>query len=144
MKNTNLLLVVFLLFFTPGFAQSVNTEQFILDLSRKKFNWMVSLQSDSLAAILDDQLVYIHSNGWAQSKKEVLEDFIRGKLSYQSIEVVESSMRLFDKTAIVNGKGTFTGVVSGISFSLNLLYTEVYTRKGNDWLLASRHANKMP
>jgi hypothetical protein len=144
MKNANLLLIVFLLFSSSSFAQPVKTEELILDLSRKKFNWMVSLQSDSLAAILDDQLVYIHSNGWAQSKKEVLADFISGKLSYQSIEVVESSMRLFDKTAIVTGKGKFAGVVSGISFSMNLLYTEVYIRKGNNWLLASRHANKMP
>ncbi len=144
MKNAILLLIVFLLFSSSAIAQSVKTEELILDLSRKKFNWMVSLQSDSLAAILDDQLVYIHSNGWAQSKKEVLADFISRKLSYQSIEVVESSLRLFDKTAIVNGKGKFTGVVSGISFTMNLLYTEVYIRKGNDWLLASRHANKMP
>ncbi len=143
MKNANLLFIVFLLFSLPAFAQLVKNEELILDLSRKKFNWMVSLQTDSLATILDDQLVYIHSNGWAQSKKEVLVDFISGKLSYQSIEVVESSISLFDKTAIVIGKGKFTGAVSGISFSMNLLYTEVYIRKGYHWLLASRHANKM-
>lgn len=144
MKNNILLLVVFLLFSTSGFAQAVKTEQLILDLSRKKFDWMVSLRTDSLESILDDQLMYIHSNGWAQSKNEVLKDFTSGKLSYQSIEVVESSVRIFDKTAIVIGKGKFSGVVSGISFSMNLLYTEVYLRIGTDWLLASRHANKMP
>ena len=36
-------------------------EQFILDLSKKKFDWLINKQYDSLTALLDDKVQYIHS-----------------------------------------------------------------------------------
>ncbi len=99
---------------------------------------------DSLELLLDDQVKYIHSNGWAQSKKEVVDDFASGKLSYQKIEVTESAISLYDKTCIVTGKGKFSGTVNNNAFAMELSYTEVYVNMNDRWLLASRHANRMP
>lgn len=144
MKKNILLLYIFAQLTLSGFAQSEKTEQHILDLSKKKFDWMINKRYDSLEILLDDQLKYIHSNGWAQSKKEMMEDFTRGKLSYQQVEVTESSVRLYDHTAIVTGKGKFAGALSNNQFAMELAYTEVYILKMKRWLLASRHANKMP
>ena len=143
MKNNNVLLIVFTLATLSGFAQS-KSEQLVLDLSKKKFDWMLNKQYDSLELLLDDQVKYIHSNGWAQSKKEVIDDFASGKLSYQKIEVTESTVRLYDKTAIVTGKGKFAGTVNNNAFAMELSYTEIYIYNKDRWLLASRHANRMP
>ncbi len=143
MKNNNVLLIVFTLATLSGFAQS-KSEQLVLDLSKKKFDWMLNKQYDSLELLLDDQVKYIHSNGWMQSKKEVVDDFASGKLTYQKIEVVESTVRLYDQTAIVTGRGKFSGAVNNNTFAMELFYTEVYVNKKNRWLLASRHANRMP
>jgi hypothetical protein len=127
-----------------GLAQSIVTEQSILTLSKKKFDWMVSKNIDSLKSVLDDRLKYVHSNGWTQSKQEVLDDFISGKLDYQKIEITEASARVYDNTVIVIGKGKFSGQVSKNPFALDLLYTEVYIREIGRWLLASRHSSKLP
>lgn len=143
MKKNNTLLIVFALAALSGFAQS-KTEQVLLDLSKKKFDWMVNKKYDSLELLLDEQLKYIHSNGWIQSKKEVIDDCTSGKIVYQKIEVTESTVRVYDKAAIVTGKGKFSGVNSNNPFALELTYTEVYIKNRNRWLLASRHANRMP
>ena len=84
MKEKSVLLLVFLLVVLSGFAQS-KTEQLVLDLSKKKFDWLINKQYDSLGFLMDDQLKYIHSNGWVQSKKEVIDDSKSGKLTYQKI-----------------------------------------------------------
>ena len=143
MKKNSVLIIVFTLTALSGLAQS-KTEQLVLDLSKKKFDWMVNKRYDSLELLLDDQVKYIHSNGWAQSKKEVVDDFASGKLSYQKIEVTESAISLYDKTCIVTGKGKFSGTVNNNAFAMELSYTEVYVNMNDRWLLASRHANRMP
>jgi predicted RNA-binding protein with PUA domain len=143
MKKSILLLFVFASVTISGLAQA-KPEQLVLDLSKKKFDWLINKQYDSLELLLDDQLKYIHSNGWVQSKKEVFEDSRSGKLVYQKIEITESAVRRYDNTAIVTGKGKFSGIGNGNSFAMELAYTEVYVKSNNRWRLASRHANRMP
>jgi predicted RNA-binding protein with PUA domain len=142
MKKIGVLLIGFAMG-ASCLAQS-KVEQVVSALSKKKFEWMVNKKYDSLQLILDDQLKYIHSNGWVQSRTEVIEDGKSGKLVYEKIEVTESAVRLYDNTAIVTGKGKFSGIGNHNSFAMELMYTEVYIKNKNRWLLASRHANKMP
>ncbi|MBX2967308.1 MAG: nuclear transport factor 2 family protein [Cyclobacteriaceae bacterium] len=134
-------LIVFNLSHT--FAQS-KEEQTVFNLSKKKFNWQVNKQLDSLDAILDERALYIHSNGWAETKQEALDNLQSGKLVYKNIEIKEANVRLYSGTAIVTGKGSFSGTVNGTDFDIELSYTEVYVQKKNKWLLVSRHANRMP
>jgi hypothetical protein len=134
-------LVFFSVVFTFGQAKE---ERFVLDLCKQKFQWMIHGRVDSLEGVLDDRLKFIHSTGWTQTKRELLSDVKTGKLNYQSIAVGEMEVRLYGTTAIVTGMGTFSGTNTGESFVVNLLFTEVYVLKNKVWLLASRHANKMP
>jgi hypothetical protein len=119
-------------------------EQAILDLSKKKFDWLTVKQSDSLASMLDDRVQYIHSNGWIQNKNEVIEDLRSGKLNYTKVTIQEAAAQIFHTSAIVTGLGIFDGITDGKPFSLHLRYTEVYIKSGSHWKLVLRHANKMP
>lgn len=138
-----LLILSFLLTLTQAVGQSTE-EREVVQLSRKKFGWLIRLQADSLSRILDEKVQYIHSNGWVQSKKEVLEDMRSGKLVYQRVTVKEDQVRVYGKTAIVTGLGTFEGINSGTAFKLDLRYTEVYLATPSGWMLLSRHSNRMP
>ena len=135
-----------LLFFLTAvfsFGQT-REEHLVLDLCNQKFQWMIHHRVDSLEAVLDDRLKFIHSTGWIQTKQELLTDVKSGKLNYQSIEVSDMEVRVYGPAAIVTGKGTFSGTNTGEPFVVKLLFTEVYILKNKNWLLASRHANKMP
>ena len=119
-------------------------EQFILELSKKKFDWLIGKNYDSLSILLDDKIQYIHSNGWIQNKGEILGDLRTGKLVYKGVTIKESTARLYATTALATGLGTFEGVTDGKPFLMDLRYTEVYIKSNNHWRLVSRHSNKMP
>lgn len=119
-------------------------EQQILDLSKKKFDWMIHKNVDSLALVLDKDLRYVHSNGWSETKQEVLDDLLSGKLNYVAVDIHAAQVRLYEQTAIVDGTGKFQVTMNGNPLTIELGYTEVYVKRQGKWLLASRHANRMP
>jgi hypothetical protein len=122
----------------PAEAEKVNR------LHRQKFQWLINKNYDSLNQVLQDQVQYIHSSGWVQSKAEVVDDLKSGRLVYSTVHVAESSVRMFQNTAIVTGKGTFTGLMPDQSqFNINLLYTEVYVKEKKQWKLVNRQAVRL-
>lgn len=125
-------------------AKAQSNEQAVLDLSKKKFGWMIRMKYDSLQAALDDRLMFVHSNGWVENKQEFIQDVKSGKLRYTNIQVIEATARVYPSTAIVTGKGKFQVTLEGNNLELTLSYTEVYIQKEGKWLLASRHANRVP
>lgn len=137
-------IVVGLLFSAgPSFSQSTEEQQ-VLDLSRRKFDWLTQGTVDSLEALLDERVEYVHSNGWVQTRADVLNDMKSRKLVYQRVTIKEASARRYGQAAVVTGLGTFEGVNSGAAFKLDLRYTEVYVLSGTRWKLVSRHSNRMP
>ncbi len=145
MNRKLFLLVAWLIQCGASYAQTVSREeQLVLDLSRKKFDWLISKQYDSLNNFMDDRIQYIHSNGWTQGKKEIIEDLKSGKLNYQKVTLKETKIRIYGESAVVTGLGTFEGITDGKPFAMDLRFTEVYIKSGTHWKLASRHANRMP
>ena len=136
---------LYLLLIVPSLSFSQEkVEKHILHLSDKKFTWLINKQLDSLENLLDDNLMYIHSNGWIETKQEVLDNLRLGKLVYTGVKIEDAQVRMYKGAALVTGKGRFSGVNNGNAFDLNLLYTEVYVLNKKKWKLASRHANRMP
>ncbi len=126
------------------FAQAdAAAEARVLQLHHDKFRWMTMAQLDSLGLVLDDRVRYIHSNGWVESRTEVLENLRSKKLSYQAVTVEEAQARAYEKSVVVVGKGKFQVALDGKPLEINLLYTEVYVRHKKRWKLVSRHACKI-
>ncbi len=140
-------LVIVIFISEISLAQKANqesaTEKFVLKLHEKKFGWMVRKQLDSLTEILDERILYVHSNGWVETKKEIIEDIKQGKLTMNSVTVTKASARVYKGAVIINGQGKFDVIVDGRPVTLDLLYTEVYVKKEKGWLLVSRHANRI-
>ncbi|HMV09088.1 MAG TPA: nuclear transport factor 2 family protein [Cyclobacteriaceae bacterium] len=137
------LLIIFLGMTSLVAMSQTAQEQRIIDLSKKKFQWMIAMNFDSLESVLDDRMVFIHSNGWPETKTEFINDIKSGKLRYKSIEVVEASARMYQGSAVIIGRGKFKVALDGKDLDLELKYTEFYIQKNGKWLLASRHANRL-
>ena len=138
--STVALILIAILF---SFGQSPETGQLVQNLAKKKFQWMINKQVDSLETLLDDRLKYIHSNGSIQTKDDVLTDLKSGKLTYQGVDVKEMDVSVFEAAAIVTGKAKFSGTANGTAFAVDLLFTEVYVWKNKNWRLVIRHASKL-
>ena len=143
MKKHFLTITIIVFFTSVVFSQSENKEQQLINLSKIKFEWMINKNCDSLNSILDERLKYIHSNGWIQTKQDVIDDLKSGKIEYQQVITTEATVRFYDNTAILTGKGKFSGLINKTPFALDLVYTEVYIKIKNKWLRVSRHASKI-
>ena len=138
-----ILLVIFVFASIISFCQSKEADV-VNQLHKKKFGWMIHKKYDSLHLVLDPQIRFIHSNGWIQSKTEMIDDLKSGKLNYTTINISESNAKLYNNTVVVIGKGTFKGLMPDKSeFNINLLYTEVYVKIKKQWRLVSRQATKI-
>ena len=144
MKHLLRLILLTLLFnATVAFSQTSkkmeNTtpiEQEILDLSLEKFKWKTTGQIDKVENLFDDELVFIHLTGQTTSKAEWIKQMKSKQFIYNKIEQKEASVKVYGNTAVLVGKAKFT--VNGGSV-YNLIYTEVYTQKNNEWKLVNLH-----
>lgn len=137
------LLFIILLVAIQAYGQNPEAEK-VNQLHKRKFEWLINKKYDSLNWLMDEQLTYIHSNGWIQSRQDVLDDLKSGKLNYTSVIVEESRVSYFTQSAVVTGKGIFKGLMADKSeFTIHLLYTEVYVRQRKQWKLVSRQATKI-
>jgi hypothetical protein len=112
------------------------TEDEIYALSKEKFRWKTEGRFDQLADLFDEDLVFVHLNGYITSKQEWMSQLRSRRFVYDRIDFKEASVRVYGGTVVLVGKATF--VVNGGSV-YPLVYTEVYTRKNNQWKLVNLH-----
>src|SRR5690606_16745617 len=85
---------------TPPTAANTDTEQEIMDLSKRKWQWMADKNIDSLAALFHEKAEFVHMGGsWGTDKElKVIES---GGIWYKKADIHEVSVKIFDKTAIL-------------------------------------------
>jgi 23S rRNA pseudouridine2457 synthase len=125
------------------YAQVDGIAKFVLQLSARKFDWMVNKNLDSLAQVLHPNVQYIHSNGLTESRSDILENLSSGKLQLISVTIKNADVRIVNQLAIVTGTGTFVGKINEKDFEVELLYSEVWVFVEGQWLLLQRHANRV-
>lgn len=104
------------------------------------------LQKDEkeLQSVLHKDLSYGHSNGWIQSKNDVLNDFKSGKLTYNKIENNSSMIvNISKKFATVKTNTNAEGVVNGTTFKLTLHVMQFWIKTKNGWQLIARQSAKL-
>jgi len=118
---------------TPG---GTNAEQEILNLSKTKWRWMSERNVDSLAALFDDQAVFVHMGG-TMSRNQELEVIRSGGIHYKHAEIFETSVRFIGTTAILLNRIRLDAVVGGNEVTNPFMVTEVYVQQNGRWKLGS-------
>ncbi len=90
----------------------------------------------------DKALSYGHSNGWVETKTDMLKNLERGYLIYHDIK--EDSLLVIVNGNVANARFTadISATLNGKSSSFHLKVLEVWVKKGNRWLLFARQAVK--
>ena len=103
------------------------------------------LQKDEtvLKSVLHKDLSYGHSNGWIQSKSDILNDFKSGKLAYDKIENNSSVIIIITRDyATVKTNTNAEGAVNGTAFNLKLHITQFWIKTKKGWQLIARQSAK--
>jgi len=131
-------------FLTPGssFAQidSIGLKETMQKLDK------ALLQKDEmvLKSVLHKDLSYGHSNGWVQSKNDVLNDLKSRKLVYKKIENSSSSIiNISEKWATIKTSTNAEGVVNGNEFNLSLHVMQFWIKTKKGWQLIMRQSAKL-
>jgi len=104
------------------------------------------LQKDEtvLKSVLHKEVSYGHSNGWIQSKDDILNDFKSGKLTYNTIENNSSVIvKISEKYATVKTNTNVEGSVNGTTFKLILHIMQFWIKTKKGWQLIARQSAKL-
>ncbi len=137
------LTILLSLFFVAAVAQS--TEQDKLTATVKEFHQaLVQKNTIALNQQTDKALSYGHSNGWIQTKADIIKDFERGYISYQGFKEDSITVSMNNNMANVRFVADITATLNGTTTVNNyhLRVLEVWVKKGKRWVLFARQAVK--
>jgi hypothetical protein len=138
MKVVLSLMLLFLFVFA-----SAQTEESKLITTMKEFHQaLVEKNTVSINQQTEKALSYGHSNGWVQTKTDLIKDFETGLISYQSYKEDSVQVSLSGKIANVRFIADINATMRGNSISNHLKVLEVWVKKGKRWLLFARQAVK--
>jgi hypothetical protein len=88
----------------------------------------------------DKALSYGHSNGWVETKQEMIKNLETGYMKYNSYK--EDSLQVVINGNVANARfvADIAAVLNGKEGNFHLKVLEVWVKKGKRWLLFARQA----
>lgn len=103
---------------------------------------MVQRDTVALMQLTDNDLIYIHSNAFKETKNIFIGSVGSGRIVYQSMKSTPVAFQRWGRTAVLNGSVAVEGLYKGNPFQMTLLYTSVYRKKGGHWKLVRWQSTK--
>lgn len=140
LRMKKILIIALLL---PALAGHAQTEEEKLVTTLKEFHQaLVNKNTVSINQQTDKALSYGHSNGWVETKTDMIKDLETGYVEYHSFK--EDSIQV-----VINGNVAHARFVADLNVSLkgassafHLRVLEVWVKKGKRWILFARQAIK--
>jgi ketosteroid isomerase-like protein len=104
---------------------------------------MVSRDRAALELIYAPKLIYVHSSGKQENKAEAIEAAVNGKDRFESIDLEDTSVSIYGKTAIVKAK-VIMRINNGTAINtLSLDILHVWIKMSSGWQMVARHATRL-
>lgn len=131
------LLAILLLTAQMAFSQ----ESAIENISRN-FHSMLIKNDTNLANILDDKVSYGHSNGWVETKQDIIRNLSSGQMKYVNIKEDSVTTSMDNDLAQIRFVAMLTYALDGKETTIRLKVLEVWRNKQGNWLLYARQATR--
>ncbi|MBC3783904.1 nuclear transport factor 2 family protein [Spirosoma utsteinense] len=118
-------------------------EKAVADTERQRFGAQVSKDYAVLDQVLANDMTYTHSNGNTDNKQSYIQSIRDGKSKYDAIDVQELKVRVYGKTAVINGVCLIKANNNGETINTHLRYTDVYVRNGKQWQMVAWQSIKL-
>ena len=135
-------LVTILFLFTVVCCHA-QTDEEKLTVTLKEFHQaLVKKNTVSINQQTDKALSYGHSNGWVETKSDMIKDLETGYISYQSFKEDSIMIAINGNMANVRFVADITATLNGTTSNYHLKVLEVWVKKGKRWVLFGRQAVK--
>jgi ketosteroid isomerase-like protein len=112
---------------------------------RTLYRAMITRDMDALQNLLSDDLVYIHSPGFADTKQSYLAGVRGGLFEYESITRLEGEVRPYGDAALLFGKiDMLVGRTGETKQTIRLLHSLLWSKRDRTWRLSFRQATRVP
>jgi hypothetical protein len=119
------------------------TDEEKLTATVKEFHQaLVNKNTISINQQTDKALSYGHSNGWVQTKADVIKDLETGYISYGVIKEDSITVAINGNMGNVRFLADITATMKGTISNFKLKVLEVWVKKSNRWVLFARQAVK--
>ena len=113
-------------------------------LEDERYAAMVAKDVKALERLLDEQLVYMHSSGVADSKQSYLSGLRDGVWDYQRIVRTEQTVKVSGDTALVFNRLAISIKVRGVQKELDNRALAVWVRRDGAWRLLALQSGAVP
>jgi ketosteroid isomerase-like protein len=112
-------------------------EHAIAEMERRRYEAMRQADIAVLREVLDDQLVYAHSNAATDDKESYLAKVQAGVFRYESISIEEQSTLQLGDVALLRGRMRARGLLNDTPLILDNRFLAVVRNSGGQWRLLS-------
>ncbi len=117
------------------------------ELRQAETGWAAAVQKGDLAAlerILGDRLIYTHSTGIIEDKKEYLDRLRKGAQKYELIAHASMNIRAYGDSGLVASRVRMKGKSNERLFDDQLLMLHVWVKQAGRWQLVAHQTTKLP
>ena len=137
-------LLTILFFFLVASASAQTDEEKLISTVKEFHQALVKKNTVSINQQTDKALSYGHSNGWVQTKTDIIKDFETGFISYQGFKEDSITVAMNGNMANVRFIADITATMKATTTTFHLKVLEVWVKKGKRWVLFGRQAVKPP
>ena len=140
-KITPIMFVV--LVAVPVIAFSADADDPILAAEKNWAKSVMALDFKALDEVYSDDLIYAHSNGLVETKKEYLDKLKQGKQKYSLIEHQSTKTKIFGNAAISHAIVRMKGISPTETFDRQLMMLHVWVNQGGKWRMVAHQTTKL-
>lgn len=104
---------------------------------------MMEKDTVTLRSVLHEDLTYGHSNGWTETKKEMIQNLVSGKMQYSLIVSQSPVWKQTGDVVTLKTQSEIAYVVNGKEGQLKLFVVQVWKKENETWKLLVRQSTKL-
>lgn len=104
---------------------------------------LVTKSSKAIKHLVSKRIRYAHSNGWIETRKEMLKHLRDGTLSYKSIKLDKIETAIDGTLGLVKSSGRYVVIMANSELAFHLKVTQIWEWKRRKWVLMSRQSVKV-
>ncbi|MBP0588877.1 nuclear transport factor 2 family protein [Paraburkholderia sp. LEh10] len=115
----------------------------IRGLERDRFRAMVEGNGQQLDALLSDNVIYVHTNGKRESKRQFIDAITAGRRRYRQIEVQSQDvLPVGRETCVVTGRALIEMEANNGALLFPIAYTAIQAQEDGKWRLVAWQATR--
>jgi ketosteroid isomerase-like protein len=97
----------------------------------------------TIKKLVDSKIQYGHSNGWIQTRQDIMNDMYNGKLTYTDIQQSDMQVRMEGNIALVRSNVAIDAAMNSKVVQFKLAVLQVWKKEKTGWILIARQAGKL-